>query len=238
MHADFYTTTIQFKFSDKPETGEFEGYGAVFGNQDAHGDVIQPGAFAASLADLARLGRRVPMHLNHGLPEMAGRRGVGVWQDVAEDAKGLRVKGKISGMNTDAGRLLYEQVKDGAFPGLSIGYRVKPGGAIVGKLPSEPPRRLTSLDLHEISLVDSPANPEAQVTSVKTLANRAELESMLREGGLPRAAARKIASAGWAAFSGDAKEPEPEDLADDPAFKTLDTYLSAAIGELKTMGKL
>ena len=39
---------LQVKFAPSEidsVTGEFKGYGAVFGNIDSHGDVIMPGAF-------------------------------------------------------------------------------------------------------------------------------------------------------------------------------------------------
>ena len=44
--------TIEFKFDAGIETMSFDGYGAVFGNVDAYGDVIQPGAFAQYLSDV------------------------------------------------------------------------------------------------------------------------------------------------------------------------------------------
>lgn len=168
MHADIFVTPLELKFAGSPDLGEFEGYGAVFGNTDHHGDRIVPGAFAASLAGMKAAGRMVPMHLNHGLSVLGGQRGVGVWTDIVEDTKGLRVKGRISGQNTDAGRHLFERVKDGAFPGMSIGYKVASGGALYGKSVSEPRRTLRGLDLHEVSLVDTPANSAALIDGVKT----------------------------------------------------------------------
>src|SRR4051794_7976184 len=121
---DHFYAPLEVKFTDTgAPAGVFSGYGAVFGNVDSHGDVIKPGAFAESIAQSKASGRPVPMHLMHrifggdGLP-------VGVWTNLAEDDHGLKVDGKISGMNTDGGRLLFERVKDGALGGLSIGYKV------------------------------------------------------------------------------------------------------------------
>ena len=157
---------LELKFAEGAPAGVFSGYGAVFGNTDAHGDVIKPGAFAESIAEHKAANRNVPMHLMHrvyggdGIP-------VGVWTGMAEDDHGLKVDGKISGMNTDGGRLLFERVKDGALPGLSIGYKVKPGGAILGKAAGEPKRTLTNLDLKEISLVDAPSNNLSRVDEIK-----------------------------------------------------------------------
>jgi len=170
---DLYLTPLEVKFTDGQPAGEFSGYGAVFGNVDAHGDIILPGAFADSIAERKAQGRPVPMHLMHrvyggdGLP-------VGVWTDLSEDDKGLKVTGKISGMNTDAGRLLFERVKDGALGGLSIGYKVRPNGATYGKKPGDAKRTLKSLDLKEISLVDDPSNALSRVNEMKRLSFKAD----------------------------------------------------------------
>jgi hypothetical protein len=42
---------IEFKFVSDGDPGVFEGYGGVFHNVDSYGDLILPGAFAASLAE-------------------------------------------------------------------------------------------------------------------------------------------------------------------------------------------
>ena len=163
-----YFAPLELKFADNAPAGVFSGYGAVFGNEDSHGDVIKPGAFAASIAERKASGRPVPMHLMH---KFMGGDGVpvGVWTSLQEDSHGLKVEGKISGMNTDAGRLLYERVKDGALGGLSIGYKVRPDGATYGKSKGEPKRTLTGLDLHEISLVDDPSNALSRISEIKSV---------------------------------------------------------------------
>ncbi|MBB2164332.1 HK97 family phage prohead protease [Gluconacetobacter sp. 1b LMG 1731] len=158
---------FEFKLApgDAGVAGAVEGYGAVFGNTDSHGDVISPGAFAASLAERKAQGRALPMHVMHGV---FGGDGVpaGVWHDVSEDSKGLHVKGKISGVNTDAGRLLYERVKDGALGGLSIGYSVPEGGAAKASQPGAR-RQIKQANLFEVSLVDDPSNALSRVTELK-----------------------------------------------------------------------
>ncbi|MFT8932139.1 MAG: HK97 family phage prohead protease [Acetobacter syzygii] len=148
------------------ESGHVEGYGAVFGNTDSHGDVILPGAFAKSIAERKAQGRVLPMHVMHGF---FGGDGVpaGVWNDVAEDSRGLHVKGKISGTNTDAGKLLYERVKDGALGGLSIGFSIPKDGAVKMAQPTGPRRQIKQANLYEVSLVDDPSNAQARVTDIK-----------------------------------------------------------------------
>lgn len=148
------------------ETGHVEGYGAVFGNTDSHGDVILPGAFAQSIAERKAQGRLLPMHVMHGF---FGGDGVpaGVWSAVSEDSKGLHVKGKISGTGTDAGKLLYERVRDGALGGLSIGFSIPKDGSVKMTDPKGPRRQIKQANLHEVSLVDDPSNALARVTNLK-----------------------------------------------------------------------
>ncbi len=184
---DAVFSDFEFKFAGDGATGEFSGYASVFGNTDSHGDVIAPGAFTETLAERKAAGRGIPMHVMHGLfggDSMA----VGRWNNVSEDEKGLIAEGKISGMNTDAGRLIYERVKDGALGGISIGYRVKPGGSKLGKKAGEPKRLITNVHLGEISLVDEPSNALARVAEVKAM------KAMADHAVDPEAAATSIAA--------------------------------------------
>jgi len=206
--TDYLAAVLEIKSLGADASGEFEGYGAVFHQTDFVGDRILPGAFAESLAERKALGRQVPMHLNHGLPALGGVRGVGVWRSMTEDDNGLRVVGKISGMGTDAGRLLYERVKDGAIGGLSIGFKVRGNGATYGRNPGEPKRTIKAASLGEVSLVDDPCNAFARVDNIKTrLASGdppslREIEELLREAPfhLSRSQATAFAGGGYASL--------------------------------------
>ncbi len=65
-----------------------EGYASVFGAVDQGGDVVEPGAYQASLDRLASSGRRVKMLWQHDPTQP-----IGVWDEVREDGRGLYVKG-------------------------------------------------------------------------------------------------------------------------------------------------
>ena len=224
------TAPLEFKLAGNTDAGEFDGYGAFFGNEDHVGDLVMSGAFAATLAERKAAGLPLPpMHFNHGLPEMGGERGVGVWAEMREDGQGLRVKGRLSGMNTDRGRYLYERLKDGAIGGISIGFSIRPNGAEFTSRNGRRMRTLKAVNLGEVSIVDTPANAMARVDSVK-LAGIGDLEDLLRRGGLSKAAARTIAAGGWPALSNDEPEPAPPlDL------KALDRALANNLIELKGM---
>lgn len=166
LDDEYFATPLEIK-ATTDAAGEFTGYGAVFGKVDQAGDLIMPGAFRETIAE--RKGRPLPMHLNHGLIELGGRRGVGTWHAVAEDSTGVEVKGRLAGMQTETGRYLFEQVRSGAFGGLSIGFRVAPGGAMFGTKSAGSARRtLSKVHLSEVSLTDDPCNTLALVREVKS----------------------------------------------------------------------
>ena len=134
--------------------GVFEGYASLFGALDLGGDMVMPGAFADGLR---RLGASVKMLWQHdpGQP-------LGVWTNIIEDSRGLKVRGKLN-LNVARAREALALMRDGAIDGLSIGYRTR--RAV--KDPQSGVRRLYALDLIEISIVTFPMLPQARVDSVK-----------------------------------------------------------------------
>lgn len=167
--SDFFVAPFEVKNAGAPNSGEFEGYGAVFNTVDSHGDVILPGAFRDGLAERKASGRKIAMHLNHGLPQLGGRRGVGSYHVVEEDSRGLYVKGRVAGMSTETGRYLHAGLVDGAFTGLSIGFSVRPNGAEHTKGADGSRRQLKAVNVVEISIVDDPSNADAIITQVKAV---------------------------------------------------------------------
>lgn len=194
---DVFLSDIKLS-SGTPATGVFSGYGAVFGNIDATGDMIQKGAFATSLAEWKSLGKLPPMLLQHGggmfgsSPD--GLLPVGKWTSMEENAKGLRVEGFLFAQETERGKYIYEGLKAGELDGLSIGFRTRKYQ--LGTRAGEPDRTLTDIDLREVSIVTFPANPKARITGVKTLAptELREIEEYLRDEGLSRKAATRAVS--------------------------------------------
>jgi HK97 family phage prohead protease len=194
---------IELKFADGAQPGAFEGYASVFGVTDFHRDMVAPGAFKATLAQMKARGFNVPMYLNHGAKLGGDSKPVGVWNSLEEDMKGLAVKGTILGLSTDIGQYNYELVKGGALRGISIGYRVAPGGAVYGKTQTEPRRTLKALDVAEISLVDNPANHMASVTAIKAADDMTEREFeqwLMREAEFTASEAKTIISSGFKAL--------------------------------------
>lgn len=117
----------------------FAGYAAVFDAADRGGDVVRKGAFGPV--------RPVPLLWQHGGAP------VGVIDALEEDARGLRVIGRV----TEPG--LAGLVAAGAVTGLSFGYRAL---ATRGRRR----RELTAVELREVSLVAAPMQPLARVHAV------------------------------------------------------------------------
>lgn len=172
----------------------FNGYGAVFGNVDAYGDVIEPGAFAHTLHDAKSSGNWPAMLLQHGGMGLSAEdmMPVGLWTGMSEDGIGLQMEGKIA--PTSRGKdafILMKMEPRPAITGLSIGYRVKE--FVSRTSPEEPRRRIKRVDLLEVSLVTFPANTKARITGVKAIddiMSLADAEAYLREAaGLSRAQA-------------------------------------------------
>lgn len=204
---------IEVKFaSDK--IGAFSGYGAVFGNVDSYGDVIEKGAFKETLRAWEERGKFPPMLLQHGGGFLGGADDmlpVGKWTLMEENSKGLKVEGELFALGTERGQYLYEGLKSGALDGLSIGYQTIKfrNGAKAG----EPRRYLEQVNLLETSIVTFPANDKARIGAVKAaerIKTIREFEDFLRDaGGFSRAAAKAIAAGGFKA-----SEPRDEDDAD------------------------
>lgn len=186
------TPALLFKSADAvSDQGVIAGYGSVFGGPpDAQGHIIAPGAFAKSLAQHRAEGG-VPSMLWTHKPD----RVIGKWTSLAEDHIGLKLEGRLN-LKTNEGQQAFEHLKAGDVGGLSIGYFVKDGTLVDEGV------AFTELDLIEISVVHSPANRRARVTQIKSVESRRDLEDALREIGLPKAAAKKLASGGWPALMG------------------------------------
>jgi HK97 family phage prohead protease len=177
-------SAVEFKF-DSTAKGSFEGYASVFNNIDSYGDMILPGAFEETIAKRDQ----VPMLFNHWMDNLIGKA-----TSLKEDDIGLKFNGRLTPGATMASDV-YQHMKAGALDGVSIGYRVQPGGADMdGKI-----RTLSRLDLLEISMVISPANKQARANlgSLKSadfdpdaLKSLADVEAFLRDAGMSRVEAK------------------------------------------------
>lgn len=199
----------------------FEGYASVFGNIDSDREAIAKGAFAHSLEDHSKAGRKVPILWQHDHYEP-----IGVWEELVEDEHGLYGKGVLTKgvRKADEAHLL---MKAGALTGISIGfvpitYEIDEEEGLV---------TYTDVDLWEASPVTFPANSEARVTDVKARLQagdltKTEFERFLRDAGMGRKQAQAVIACGWAGLM-------PRDAADQQSEEQLTKSLDDLINRIK-----
>jgi uncharacterized protein len=135
--------------------GSFEGYASLFDVVDLGRDQVMSGAFRACLA-------RKPMSAIKLLWQHDPAHPLGVWQDIIEDKRGLKVSGKLD-LSVAKAREVHALMRSGAVDGLSIGFRTERSR----KDAQTGVRRLEKLDLWEVSIVTFPMLPGARVSAVK-----------------------------------------------------------------------
>ena len=176
---------VKFTTLSAADDGTVEGYGSVFMNLNWYDERIAAGAFRETLAAHRAEGTMPAMLWQHDPSEP-----VGVWTDMAEDDKGLRVKGRLV-LETERGRAAHALLKAGALNGLSIGFVAQEWGYDR----ETEIRTVTKADLWEVSLVTFPADGKARVTSVRAadlpaVTTIRQAEAALREAGFSADAAR------------------------------------------------
>lgn len=191
---------LKFASDDGAQAMSFTGYGAVFGNVDSYGDVIEAGAFSKFLADVKSGNQPWPAMLSqHGGWQLSAEdmTPIGVWTDFAEDGHGLKVTGQLA--DTPRGLEMYKLMKMSPRPaidGVSIGYIAKEWEP--RSKPEDPKRKLKRIDLIEVSIVTRPANGKARVDSVKSDWTERDFERLLtRDAGLSRSEALVVINQGF-----------------------------------------
>ena len=178
---------VGFEIKAVNADGTVEGYGSVFGVRDNYDDVIAAGAFLNTLKEHKAAGTMPAMLWQHDADKP-----IGIWTEMVEDEKGLRIKGQLA-METVKGKEAHALLKMGAINGLSIGFMSKQWAYDR----ETEVRTLTEIDLWEVSLVTFPANEKARVTNVKSaseLATPKDAERILRDAGFSKADATALVS--------------------------------------------
>jgi HK97 family phage prohead protease len=188
-HLDF-VGEIEWKLADPqadpdadknahPLDCKISGYAAVFNNVDNGGDIILPGAFKKSLAEWQKRKEMPPILWQHmqSVP-------IGMWDEMAEDAKGLKVSGTLFG-DVPQGVVAATLLKRKAIKGLSIGFKTIDADRDLKTYV----RSIKQAEIYEASPVTFPMNVKAGVTQVKNdflFPSDRELEKALRDAGLSK----------------------------------------------------
>lgn len=140
-----------------PGIGRFSGLASVYGVTDLQNDVVVQGAFEKTLK---MKNGTVPLLWQHDPREPIGQ------MSLTDTPMGLMGMGEVD-LDIPTGKRAYSGVSKKYVSGLSIGFDTK-----ADELDRETrTRRITEVDLWEVSLVTFPAQPLARVTRAKALSD-------------------------------------------------------------------
>ena len=144
-------------FEVKADHGTISGYASTWTREpDSYGDIVAKGAFAEHIAQIKEEGRVLPFLFNHKADDLNAY--IGTVIELKEDDHGLYFEGTFDDT---------------------------PEGQRAGEVTLEDGRKaneLRKLNIHEVSLVMYPANPDTSVVSVKAgRRNRKSDEDIIKQ---------------------------------------------------------
>ena len=172
------TKTFEIKADSN---GAIVGYASTWTREpDSYGDVVAKGAFAECIGRLKEEGRNIPFLWNHDAMNLKAF--IGTVIKLEEDDHGLRFEAIFD--DTEEAQRARQLAQDGRLCKFSFAYDVLDAGEVDledGRKANElrklnihevslvmyPANPDTSLNIHEVSLVMYPANPDTSVVSVK-----------------------------------------------------------------------
>lgn len=143
--------------------GEITGLASVYGNVDLQDDLVDYGAAQKTAKEWNASTKSKPPLLDWHGDSIA--RIIGSVSEMKSKAEGVWFRAKFA--DTPEAQRARQLAKDGHLTGVSIGYTpVRQSMKMMG---DKLVRVLHEIRIHEISLTPIPANPEAQLASVKSL---------------------------------------------------------------------
>ena len=151
-------------FSVKADNGSITGYASTWIREpDSYGDIVKAGAFKESIDSIKAEGKVLPLLFNHDSDDL--EKFIGTVTDLEEDDHGLKFTATFD--DTPEAKRARELAMDGRLAKFSFAYDVLDQGTVTledGREANE----LRKLNIHEVSLVMYPANPDTSVISVKS----------------------------------------------------------------------
>ena len=147
----------------KADNGTISGYAATFIREpDSYGDIIAPGAFSECLERIKAERKAIPLLWNHDSYDLNSY--IGTVVDLEEDDHGLKFEATFD--DTAVAQRARDLALEGRLCKFSFAYDVIDQATI--KLEDgRDVNELRELNIHEVSLVMYPANPDTSVIDVK-----------------------------------------------------------------------
>jgi HK97 family phage prohead protease len=160
------TVPVEWKTAAGGNAGELEGYASVFGNVDADGDVVLPGAFRKTLADWSRSKQPLPLIADH---ELTTAGVIGSVRQAKEDGVGLWVR---AGFSSDPkAQSVRTKMIEGHLKGMSFTYQAVKH--YMGQVAGKSARFLQELKLFEATVTPFPMNELATAAAKAAMSSAA-----------------------------------------------------------------
>lgn len=148
--------------------GEFIAYASAFGNVDSYGDIVDDDAFDRTLEEWKASGDTIPVLWGHDLFDPFNNIG-GLHSATAIKADGEKADGEKRGLKVHGfldlenptAKQVYRLMKGRRTTKMSFAYAVR------DESQEDDGLHLKDLDLFEVSVVQIPANQEAEILTVK-----------------------------------------------------------------------
>ena len=165
-------------FEVKADHGTISGYASTWTREpDSYGDIVAKGAFLESIERIKESGKVLPLLFNHKGDDLKAY--IGTVKELKEDDHGLFFDADFD--DTDEGQRARQLAMDGRLAKFSFAYDVLEAAEVTledGRKANE----LRKLNIHEVSLVLYPANPDTSVVSVKAgRRNRKSDEDIIKQ---------------------------------------------------------
>ena len=169
MH-EHMTVPVEWKAASGGDPGELSGHASVFGNVDAGGDVVLPGAFRKTLADWSRSKQPLPLIADHDLSTGGV---IGSVAEAKEDQVGLWVRARFS--SDSKAQSVRTKMIEGHLKGMSFTYETVKH--YMGQVAGKSARFLQELKLFEATVTPFPMNALA-VASAKDAMSSASINDL------------------------------------------------------------
>lgn len=147
----------------KAENGTISGYASTWTREpDSYGDVVAKGAFAECIEQIKAEGKVLPLLFNHAADDIKAY--IGTVYNLEEDDHGLKFDASFD--DTEEAQRARELAVTGRLVKFSFAYDVLDEATVTledGREANE----LRKLNIHEVSLVLYPANPDTSTIEVK-----------------------------------------------------------------------
>jgi uncharacterized protein len=199
---------LQIKAVDE-EKRQFTGLASTW-EKDLGGDVITKGAFAKTLNEWRANGKVLPLLDSHKYGSISAV--LGKMVEAKETDAGLEATFQLRA--GPQGEEAWDLVREGYVDGLSIGYEARAWEKPDDEEKSEGVhRKLTEINLVEVSLVQMPMNQGARIAAVKSALDSMQPEDMSDED---RRTLRELAGRIGALLRPQGSKSEPEPVGDEP----------------------